>query len=93
MYNSFFDILEPTLQHIFPGTVNTGEDAYIWQFLALLGIGASPEQQQRLVMAVKDRVMDTVSNAKTLPQDLSVQRLNNVELFMTSIGLSVSMLA
>ncbi|CAG8977960.1 hypothetical protein HYALB_00001841 [Hymenoscyphus albidus] len=93
MYNSFFDVLEPTLQHIFPGTVNTGEDAYIWQFLALIGIGASPEQQQRLVMAVKDRVMDTVSNAKTLPPAMSVQRLNNVELFMTSIGLSVSMLA
>jgi DNA topoisomerase 2-associated protein PAT1 len=93
MYNSFFDALEPTLAHIFPGTVNTGEDVYVWQFLAAIGIGASPEQQQRLVMAVKDRVMDTVSHAKTLPAAMSSQRLANVNLFMRSIGLDVELLA
>merc|ERR1712093_732883 len=49
-YNGFFDALEPSLPNIFPGTVNTGEDVYVWQFLAAIGIGASPEQQQRLVM-------------------------------------------
>ena len=92
-YNTFFDALEPTLPNIFPGTVNTGEDIYVWQFLAAIGIGASPEQQQRLVMAVKDRVMETVALAKTLPPAMSSQRLANVNLFMRSIGLDVELLA
>ncbi|RDW80815.1 hypothetical protein BP5796_05513 [Coleophoma crateriformis] len=92
-YNGLFDALEGTLPTIFPGTVNTGEDVYVWQFLAAIGIGASPEQQQRLVMAVKDRVMETVGLAKTLPPAMSSQRLANVNLFMRSIGLDVELLA
>jgi DNA topoisomerase 2-associated protein PAT1 len=93
VYNQFFDALEPTLPTIFPGTVNTGEDVYVWQFLAAIGIGASPDQQQRLVVAVKDRVMETVALAKTLPPAMSSQRLANVNLFMRSIGLDVELLA
>ncbi|KUJ06983.1 uncharacterized protein LY89DRAFT_790076 [Mollisia scopiformis] len=91
-YNTLFDLLEPTLPNIFPGTVHTGEDVYVWQFLAAIGIGASPEQQQRLVMAVKDRVMETVALSKTLPAEMSSQRLANVNLFMRSIGLDVDLL-
>jgi len=91
-YMQLFNLLEPSLPHIFPGTVNTGDDMYVWQLLAAIGIGASPEQQQRLVLAVKDRVMDTVTLAKTLPADLSAQRLQNVNLFMRSIGLDVELL-
>ena len=53
LYNRLFDTLEPILGLLFPGPVNTGDDVYVWQFLAGLGIGASPEQQQRLVIAVK----------------------------------------
>ena len=91
-YNGFFNVLEPSLPHIFPGTVNSGEDIYVWQFLAAIGIGASPEQQQRLVLAVKDRVMETVNMARTLPQIMATQRLSNVNLFMRSIGLDVELL-
>ena len=36
--------------------------------------------------------MDTVNLAKTLPHDLSAQRLQNVNLFMRSIGLDVELL-
>lgn len=53
LYNRLFDVLEPSLGSSFPGSVNTGEDVYVWQFLAAIGSGASPEQQQRLVLAVK----------------------------------------
>jgi DNA topoisomerase 2-associated protein PAT1 len=53
LYNRLFDTLEPILGTLFPGPVNTGDDMYIWQFLAAVGIGASPEQQQRLVLGVK----------------------------------------
>jgi DNA topoisomerase 2-associated protein PAT1 len=52
-FNLLFDTLEPFLAEIFPVTINMGDDMYVWQFLAAVGIGASPEQQQRLVIAVK----------------------------------------
>jgi len=91
-YTQFFNLLEPNLPQMFPGTVSTGDDMYVWQLLAAIGIGASPDQQQRLVLAVKDRVMDTVALSKTLPHDLAAQRLQNVNLFMRSIGLDVELL-
>lgn len=53
LYDRLFDTLEPVLNSLFPGPVNTGDDMYIWQFLAGIGIGANPEQQQRLVLGVK----------------------------------------
>ena len=53
LYDRLFDTLEPIMGQIFPGSVNSGEDIYVWQFLAAIGSGASPEQQQRLVIAVK----------------------------------------
>ena len=52
-YNRLFDVIEPILADIFPGPVSAGQDVYVWQFLATVGTGASPEQQQRLVLAVK----------------------------------------
>ncbi|KAJ9230265.1 hypothetical protein DTO169E5_8500 [Paecilomyces variotii] len=91
-FNVLFDTLEPILADIFPGSINTGDDMYVWQFLAAVGIGASPEQQQRLVIAVKDRVMETVAQSKTLPADMASQRLSNVNLFMRAIGLDVELL-
>ncbi|KAK3294238.1 topoisomerase II-associated protein PAT1 [Chaetomium fimeti] len=91
-HTQFFDLIEPSLPHTFPGPVTAGDDIYVWQLLAALGIGASPDQQQRLVLAVKDRVMDTVALSNTLPQDLAAQRLQNVNLFMRSIGLDVELL-
>ena len=53
VYNPFFDMIEPLLGEIFPTSVNAGQDQYVWQFLAATGSGANPEQQQRLVLAVK----------------------------------------
>ena len=53
LFDRLFDILEPVLDGIFPAPVNTGDDMYVWQFLAAVGAGASPEQQQRLVIGVK----------------------------------------
>lgn len=92
LYNRLFDMLEPVLGSIFPAAVNAGDDMYVWQFLAAVGIGASPEQQQRLVIGVKDRVMETVQQSKALPAEMSSVRLGNVNLFMRAIGLDVEML-
>ncbi|KKK27137.1 topoisomerase II associated protein [Aspergillus rambellii] len=91
-FNVLFDTLEPIFGDIFPSAINAGDDMYVWQFLAATGIGASPEQQQRLVIAVKDRVMETVAYSKTLPADMASQRLGNVNLFMRAIGLDVELL-
>ena len=43
-------------------------------------------------MAYRDRVMETVSQAKLLPPEMSAPRLNNVNLFMRAIGLDVELL-
>ena len=92
LYNRLFDTIEPVLPYLFPGTINDTDDMYIWQFLAAMGVGASPEQQQRLVIGVKDRVMETVSVSKALPAEMAGARLGNVNLFMRAIGLDVELL-
>lgn len=92
LYNRLFEAVEPVLPFIFPGSINDTDDMYIWQFLAAMGVGASPEQQQRLVIGVKDRVMETVSVSKALPADMASARLANVNLFMRAIGLDVELL-
>lgn len=53
IYNRLFNTIEPLLGDIFPSSINAGQDEYVWRFLAACGIGASPEQQRRLVVAVK----------------------------------------
>ena len=92
LYNRLFDMVEPVLPFIFPGSINDTEDMYIWQYLAAMGVGASPEQQQRLVLGVKDRVMETVNVSKALPVEIASARLANVNLFMRAIGLDVELL-
>ncbi|KAH4105973.1 hypothetical protein HBH46_074980 [Parastagonospora nodorum] len=92
LYNRLFDSVEPVLPFLFPGSINETDDMYIWQYLAAMGVGASPEQQQRLVLGVKDRVMETVNVSKALPTDMASARLANVNLFMRAIGLDVELL-
>ena len=53
VYNRLFNTVEPLLPTIFPGSISASQDVYVWQFLATIGTGANPEQQQRLVLAVK----------------------------------------
>ncbi|KAI5463475.1 topoisomerase II-associated protein PAT1 [Mariannaea sp. PMI_226] len=91
-FETLFARLEPSLPYIFPGSVNTGEDIYVWQLLAAMGVSASHDQQTRLVLAVKDRVLETVSLSKTLPPTMAAERLGSVNLFMRSIGLDVELL-
>jgi DNA topoisomerase 2-associated protein PAT1 len=92
LYNSLFDLIEPALPHIFPGQVTEADDVHVWQFLAAMGVGASPEQQQRLVIGVKERVMESVRVCRTLPREMGDVRLGHVNLFMRAIGLDVELL-
>lgn len=91
-FDILFSRLEPSLPYMFPGSVNAGIDVYVWQFLAAMGVSANHDQQTRLVLAVKDRVLDTVSLAKTLPAAMATERLASVNLFMRAIGLDVELL-
>ncbi|KAF2226774.1 topoisomerase II-associated protein PAT1 [Elsinoe ampelina] len=93
LYGRLFDLAEPVLPYIFSTeSVNSSDDVHVWQFLAAMGVGASPEQQQRLVLGVKDRVMETVGVSKTLPQEMATKKLGEVNLFMRAIGLDVELL-
>jgi len=92
LFNRLFDATEPSLPQLFTGTVVEADDVHVWQFLAAMGAAASPEQQQRLVIGVKERVMETVGVSRTLPRELGEQRLGHVNLFMRAIGLDVELL-
>jgi len=95
LYTTLFGALEPVLPHLFPDGSSplTTDDVHVWQFLAAMGVAASAEQQQRLVVGVKDRVMGTVSAARTLPAGEQERRLAEVNLFMRALGLDVELLA
>ncbi|PNS18745.1 DNA topoisomerase 2-associated protein pat1 [Sphaceloma murrayae] len=93
LYGRLFDLAEPVLPYIFSvESVSSSDDVQVWQFLAAMGLSATPDQQQRLVLGVKDRVMETVGVAKTLPQDMGARKLGEVNLFMRAIGLDVELL-
>lgn len=95
LYNRLFDTIEPVLPFLFPvdTSVNAADDVYVWQFLAAMGVGASPDQQQRLVLGVKERVMETVAVSRSLPTEMRERRLADVNLFMRAIGLDVELLS
>ncbi len=95
LFNSLFDAVEPALPHVFAsanGGPRDADDVHIWQFLAAMGAASAPEQQQRLVLGVKERVMETVRVSRALPEDLAERRLGCVNLFLRAIGLDVEFL-
>lgn len=95
LFNVLFDAVEPALPHVFAsanGGVKDADDVHVWQFLAAMGAASVPEQQQRLVLGVKERVMETVRVSKALPEDLAERRLGCVNLFLRAIGLDVELL-
>ncbi|KAK3677866.1 DNA topoisomerase 2-associated protein pat1 [Recurvomyces mirabilis] len=94
LYTRLFDNIEPILPFIFPTDTNVSasDDVHVWQFLAAMGVGASPDQQQRLVLGVKERVMETVAVGRGLPEEMRERRLGEVNLFMRAIGLDVELL-
>jgi DNA topoisomerase 2-associated protein PAT1 len=92
-YTALFNAVEPMLAHIFPDANPLAtDDVYVWQFLAAMGAAANAEQQQRLVIGVKDRVMSAVAGARTLPPGEQERRKGEVNLFMRALGLDVDLL-
>jgi DNA topoisomerase 2-associated protein PAT1 len=94
LYGALFAAVEPVLPRLFPEqSPLAADDVHVWQFLAAMGVAANAEQQQRLVLGVKDRVMGSVSAARTLPAGEQERRLGEVNLFMRALGLDVELLA
>ncbi|KAK5016438.1 DNA topoisomerase 2-associated protein pat1 [Cryomyces antarcticus] len=98
LFNQLFDLVEPMLPHLFTGGESkttegkSPHDVHIWQFLAAVGVGSTPEQQQRLVLGVKDKVMETVGLGRRSGGEEGEKRLAEVNLFMRAIGLDVGLL-
>jgi DNA topoisomerase 2-associated protein PAT1 len=92
VFNGLFNRAVPILPYLFPDDIHNQDDIYIWQFLAAVGAGSNPDQQQILVVGVKNRVLHAVKIARTLPPELSQERLKRVNLFLHAIGLDDSYL-
>lgn len=92
VYDRLFNTLNGHWNNCFPPNGNFSDDQYVWQFLASMAVGANMLQQQTLVSAVKDRVMENVQASKILPPEIGVQKRENVNLFMHAMGLDVDLL-
>lgn len=94
-FASLLDATEPVLPYLFVsanGSIRDADDFHVWQFLAAMGASANADQQARLVVGVKERVMEAVRVSRALPADMQEQRLGCVNLFMKAIGLDVTLL-
>lgn len=92
LYNHFFSVMEGKFSAIFPPTSHHIEEIYPWQFLAACAVSASPEQQHALVNEARDRVLDNVQAATSLPKELADIKRANVNLFLHAIGLDATQL-
>ncbi|KAI5795599.1 topoisomerase II-associated protein PAT1 [Geopyxis carbonaria] len=91
-YCRFFDKLQGYWMDCFPPSGRFVDDQYVWQFLASMAVGANMQQQQILVASIRDRVLENVQASKVLPQEIGVQKRENVNLFMRAMGLDVDLL-
>ena len=110
MFDHLFELLAPHLIYLFPSTrlmLNTPPgvpapppahtdalDHSVWQFLAALALHASNEQQQILVTALREKVLENVAGANhpSYGPDEHAAKLANVNLFLHALGLDSSQL-
>ncbi|KAJ1966054.1 DNA topoisomerase 2-associated protein pat1 [Dispira parvispora] len=76
-------------QHTVPN-----HDLYVWQFLATVAVGASPDQQHILVSEVREKVMEQVALASNhhFAGPKSEMAIANVNLLLHALGLDASQL-
>ncbi|KAJ1915072.1 DNA topoisomerase 2-associated protein pat1 [Mycoemilia scoparia] len=101
LYSLLFERLSHQFASILPSQStlsrspqSIGNDTYIWQFLASLAVGATPEQQRVLVEAVQEKVLYAANLATKgfLPPEASTRVANNVNLFLKALGLDLATL-
>lgn len=65
-------------------------DQPVWQFFATYALHSSMEQQQALVTALREKVLENVASAKrgwVADEEEMVAKLANVNLFLKVLGL------
>ncbi|KAJ1981998.1 DNA topoisomerase 2-associated protein pat1 [Dimargaris verticillata] len=106
LYAKLFGTLQSYFANLFPTTKaslsgdlealakQSLDEVYVWQFLAAISIGASPEQQHILVSEVRDKVMEqlTLATKGGLTSNLPSMLIANVNLFLHALGLDASQL-
>lgn len=68
----------------------------VWQFLAMLSLEATNEQQQLLVTTLREKILDNVmSVSKGMVADEAVQqiKISNVNIFLHALGLDSSQIS
>ncbi|GAA5873311.1 hypothetical protein JCM8547_007066 [Rhodosporidiobolus lusitaniae] len=79
-----------------------GDDEPVWRFLAALAVCADPEQQQGLVMGVRDKVVENVRAARGAEKGMggkmgvdqagAALKIRNVNLLLHALSLDASMI-
>lgn len=110
MFDHLFQLLSTEFLSLFPSTrfltttlpgqnhkiaVDT-VDQPVWQFLAALALHAATEQQQILVTALREKVLDNVLAANkswVMDEEERKAKLANVNLFLHALGLDSSQIA
>jgi DNA topoisomerase 2-associated protein PAT1 len=110
MLDLLYEQLTPHFSYLFPSTRlasvlpplgQVGHptdiiDQPVWQFLAALALHASPEQQQLLVAALREKVLENVTSANkgwVADEEERRTKLANVNLFLHALGLDSSQIA
>ena len=71
-------------------------DQPVWQFLAAMAVHSSMEQQQFLVTALRELVLENVSSVRrgfVADEEEREKRMGNVDIFMRALGLDSSQIA
>ncbi|KAI0219563.1 DNA topoisomerase 2-associated protein pat1 [Massospora cicadina] len=92
LYMALFSSLQNHFLAIFPPTSSQIEDTHVWQFLAALSVGLTLEQQHQLVLEVREKVIENVSNATRghFAPEVAQVKIANVNLFLHALGLDAS---
>lgn len=111
VFDELFNTLAPTLLLLFPSiriSKNSGGIPYgkvpdtdsmdqpVWQFLAAMAVHSSMEQQQFLVTALRELVLENVSSVRrglVADEEEREKRMGNVDIFMRALGLDSSQIA
>lgn len=111
VFDELFNTLAPTLLLLFPSiriSKNSGGIPYgkvpgtdsmdqpVWQFLAAMAVHSSMEQQQFLVTALRELVLENVSSVRhglVADEEEREKRMSNVDIFMRALGLDSSQIA
>ncbi|KAL1914299.1 uncharacterized protein VTP21DRAFT_9037 [Calcarisporiella thermophila] len=91
IFNHLFSTIRHHLPTLFSPAYSSGsqDDLFVWQFLAAVAVGASTEQQQVLVVEIREKLLETIMHANP---SVDAKKLANVNLFLHALGVDASQL-